>query len=291
MTGGQPHDGELSVVGIAQQLRAEGVSTLVVVSDEPKKYPGLPRGVSAHHRDEFDGLQRRMRGVRGTSIIIYDQTCAAEKRRRRKRNEYPDPDRRIIINQAVCEGCGDCGVQSNCIAIVPVETEFGRKRAIDQSACNKDFSCTNGFCPSFVSISGAKPRGSNFQASVTAARIADPVLPCLERGYALLITGIGGTGVVTISAMLGMAARLEQKGCVLLDMTGLAQKGGIRRESRSILIQPAFGGCEPDLRGRGRRHYWRRPSGNREQRSRHRAPGPHESSNECCADHARRVYP
>ena len=173
MTGGQPHEGNLTVDMIAAQVRAEGVERIAIVSDEPDKYKGVvqfPSGSTVHHRDDMDAVQRQLREVKGVSVLIYDQTCAAEKRRRRKRGTYPDPDKRVIINELVCEGCGDCSVQSNCLSVEPVETEFGRKRRIDQSSCNKDFSCVNGFCPSFVTVHGAKIR----KAEGTAGK-ADPL--------------------------------------------------------------------------------------------------------------------
>src|SRR5690606_19697020 len=161
MTGGQPHEGSLTVDMIARQVRAEGVDRIAIVTDEPEKYAGkaeFPAGASVHHRDDLDAVQRDLREVKGVSVLLYDQTCAAEKRRRRKRGTFPDPDKRVIINELVCEGCGDCGVKSNCVSVQPVETEFGRKRRIDQSSCNKDFSCLNGFCPSFVTVHGGKLR-------------------------------------------------------------------------------------------------------------------------------------
>jgi indolepyruvate ferredoxin oxidoreductase len=183
--------------------------------------------VRVHYRDELDAVQRRLREVPGVSAIIYDQTCAAEKRRRRKRGEFPDPDRRVVINERVCEACGDCGVQSNCVAVQPVETEFGRKRRIDQSACNKDFSCLKGFCPSFVTVHGGKVRkGSAGVGRSPFPVLPDPILPELTGTYGIVVTGVGGTGVITIAAILGMAAHLEGKGVVALDMVGLAQKGG-----------------------------------------------------------------
>ena len=159
MTGGQANDGGLTVDQIARQVAAEGASRVIVVSDEPWKYPkdtDWPRGLTVHHRDELDALQRELATVPGVSVLIYDQTCAAEKRRRRKRGTFPDPDKRVVINDLVCEGCGDCGVKSNCVSVQPLETEWGRKRTIDQSSCNKDYSCLNGFCPSFVTVHGAK---------------------------------------------------------------------------------------------------------------------------------------
>ncbi|HXU53338.1 MAG TPA: indolepyruvate ferredoxin oxidoreductase family protein, partial [Casimicrobiaceae bacterium] len=232
MTGGQPMDGPLDVPMVAHQLHAEGVKRIAIVSDEPDKYPtggAFPAGTTVDHRDELDRLQREFRELPGVTAIIYDQTCAAEKRRRRKRGLYPDPPKRVVINEAVCEGCGDCGVQSNCLSVIPVETEFGRKRAIDQSSCNKDFSCVKGFCPSFVTVHGGKLRkrkAAGKGAGDSFAALPEPMLPSTSEPYGILITGVGGTGVVTIGALLGMAAHLEGKGCSALDMTGLAQKGG-----------------------------------------------------------------
>ena len=231
MTGGQPHEGGLTVDMIARQVRAEGVDRIAIVTDEPEKYGGkaeFPAGATIDHRDDLDAVQRELREVKGVSVLLYDQTCAAEKRRRRKRGTFPDPDRRVIINELVCEGCGDCGVKSNCVAVQPVETEFGRKRRIDQSSCNKDFSCLNGFCPSFVTVHGGK-----LKKATGVAGSADPlegvpdVTPwTLDQGWSGIVDGIGGTGVVTIGAVLGMAAHLEGKGCGIIDMAGLAQKGG-----------------------------------------------------------------
>jgi len=233
MTGGQAHEGGLTVDAIARQVRAEGVERIALVSDEPDRYPAgtaWPPMMSVHHRSEMDGVQRELRDISGVTALIYDQTCAAEKRRRRKRGSYPDPDKRVIINELVCEGCGDCGVKSNCVSIQPVETEFGRKRRIDQSSCNKDFSCTDGFCPSFVTVHGGRIRKAD---TAVLKPVPDPLdgLPVpdvasLDRGWASIIDGVGGTGVVTIGAILGMAAHLEGKGCGMIDMAGLAQKGG-----------------------------------------------------------------
>ena len=230
MTGGQRHDGILNPAVIAQQIRAEGVQRIVVVTDEPDKYPlnyGFPPGVDIHHREDLDQVQRDLRTVKGVSAMIYDQTCAAEKRRRRKRGTFPDPQKRVFINEAVCEGCGDCGIASNCVAVTPKETELGRKRQIDQSACNKDFSCLNGFCPSFVTVEGAGPRKPKAVGDVPFPSLPDPGTVDLSDPYNVVVTGIGGTGVVTIGAILGMAAHLEGKGISVLDVAGLAQKNGM----------------------------------------------------------------
>ncbi len=229
MTGGQPAEGGLSVAAIAAQVRAEGVRRIAVIGDRTDAYPadaGFPSGVSFHHRDGLDALQRELRDCPGVSVLIYDQTCAAEKRRRRKRGLMPDPPERVFINERVCEGCGDCGVKSNCVAVVPVETEWGRKRAIDQSSCNKDFSCIKGFCPSFVSVVGARPRHNPGIGETSSVPLPAPDLPAAAEPYGIIVTGIGGTGVVTVAEVLGMAAHLEGKGVTSLDQTGLAQKNG-----------------------------------------------------------------
>ena len=230
MTGGQPIDGNLSVEQIVYQLRGEGIERIAIVSDQEKKYPdSFPRfeGLSFDHRSELDRVQRELRETSGTTIIIYDQTCAAEKRRRRKKKQYPDPARRVFINEEVCEGCGDCGVKSNCLSVLPKETELGRKREIDQSSCNKDFSCVEGFCPSFVSVIGGKLRSSagSKQANVMPS-MPEPTLPDLQQPWNVLVTGVGGTGVLTVSSILAMAAHIEGKGCATLNQTGLAQKFG-----------------------------------------------------------------
>jgi indolepyruvate ferredoxin oxidoreductase len=231
MTGGQPHEGGLSIDAIARQVRAEGVERIALVTDEPGKYGpsfDFPERMSLHHRDDLDAVQRELRAVNGVSVLLYDQTCAAEKRRRRKRGTFPDPDKRVIINELVCEGCGDCGVKSNCVSIQPVETEFGRKRRIDQSSCNKDFSCVNGFCPSFVTVHGARTRKAEGLSGLPEPLdgVPDARVKSCAGGWAAIIDGVGGTGVVTIGAVLGMAAHLEGKGCGVIDMAGLAQKGG-----------------------------------------------------------------
>ncbi|MBV9815623.1 MAG: indolepyruvate ferredoxin oxidoreductase family protein [Alphaproteobacteria bacterium] len=231
MTGGQPIDGGLTVPMLTRQLAAEGVRRIVVVTDEPDKYSAgvdFAPGAAVRHRDDLDAVQRELRDIEGVTAIVYDQTCAAEKRRRRKRGRFPDPAKRVFINDLVCEGCGDCSNTSNCLSVVPVETEFGRKREIDQSNCNKDYSCLKGFCPSFVTVHGGalKQRKADDLGEDEAASLPEPVHPSLDEPYGILVTGVGGTGVVTIGALLGMAAHLEGKGCTVLDMTGLAQKGG-----------------------------------------------------------------
>ena len=230
MTGGQANDGGLTVPQVARQVAAEGAKRVVVVTDEPTKYPpdiDWPKGLTIHHRDDLIAVQKELAEIEGVTVLIYDQTCAAEKRRRRKRHTFPDPDKRVIINELVCEGCGDCGVKSNCVSVQPLETEWGRKRTIDQSSCNKDFSCVKGFCPSFVTVHGATlKKGQGIGADHDLALLPDPKLPAIEQTYNIIVTGVGGTGVVTIGGILGMAAHLEGRGVGVLDMAGLAQKGG-----------------------------------------------------------------
>jgi indolepyruvate ferredoxin oxidoreductase len=230
MTGGQANDGGLTVPQVARQVAAEGARRVVVVTDEPKKYPreeAWPAGLTIRHRDDLIAVQKELAEIPGVTVLIYDQTCAAEKRRRRKRRTYPDPDKRVIINELVCEGCGDCGVQSNCVSIQPLQTEWGRKRTIDQSSCNKDFSCVKGFCPSFVTVHGAKlKKGVGAAADHDLAPLPDPKLPAINQTYNIIVTGVGGTGIVTVGGILGMAAHLEGRGVGVLDMAGLAQKGG-----------------------------------------------------------------
>ena len=231
MTGGQPLDGTLTVPQLTRQLAAEDVKRIVVMSDEPEKYKGVTDfspGVDIRHRDDLEATQIELRETPGVTALIYDQTCAAEKRRRRKRGLFPDPAVRVFINEMVCEGCGDCSIKSNCLAVIPVETEFGRKRAIDQHSCNKDYSCVNGFCPSIVTVhGGAVRRGRAVESGLAEfADLPEPARTELTKPYGILVAGVGGTGVVTIGALLGMAAHLEGKGVTVLDMTGLAQKGG-----------------------------------------------------------------
>ncbi|MFO1323510.1 MAG: indolepyruvate ferredoxin oxidoreductase family protein [Burkholderiales bacterium] len=227
MTGGQPVDGNLTVPQITRQVAAEGAKRIVVVTDDPDKYPrdvDFAPGVTVRHRDELDTVQRELREIPGLTVLVYDQTCAAEKRRRRKRGRMPDPPERVFINDAVCEGCGDCSDQSNCVSVKPLETELGRKRTIDQSACNKDYSCVKGFCPSFVTVRGARPRRS--AAQMPPGDLPMPAVPAVDAPFAILVTGIGGTGVITVGEMLGMAAHVEGRACSVLDNTGMAQKNG-----------------------------------------------------------------
>src|SRR3982750_949737 len=243
MTGGQRHDGPLDPAMISRQIAAEGVKPIVVVTDEPEKYPhgtAWAPGVTIRHRDELDKVQRELREVGGVSALIYDQTCASEKRRRRKRNQYPDPAKRVVINERVCEGCGDCSVKSNCLSVEPLETEFGRKRAINQSSCNKDFSCLKGFCPSFVTVEGGKLKKGRSAAKSGAdfPAVPEPATAPLDRPYGVLVTGIGGTGVITIGQILGRAAHLEGKGVSVLDMSGLAQKYGAVMSHVQLAARP-----------------------------------------------------
>jgi len=225
MTGGQAHEGGLRPGQIAREVLAAGVKRVVAVIDEKEERPELPAGIPVLPREKLIEVERELEKEPGVTVLLYVQTCAAEKRRRRKRGKFPDPDRRVFINPSVCEGCGDCGVQSNCVAILPLETPLGRKRQIDQSACNKDFSCLKGFCPSFVTVEGAQPKART-ATEFALPPLPDPALPELNGPWNLLITGVGGTGVVTVGALLTMAAHLEGKGASEMQMAGLAQKGG-----------------------------------------------------------------
>ena len=234
MTGGQPAEGVPTPSRISHQLYGEGVKRIAVVSDEPEKYgvnANFAEGTTINHRSEIDQVQKELRSWPGVTVMIYDQTCATEKRRRRKRGLMEDPDKRSFINDAVCEGCGDCSKTSNCISIEPLETKFGRKRKVNQSTCNKDFSCVDGFCPSFVTVQGASPR----KRKITAAsdlpidifnKLPKPKEINLDKPFDIVVTGIGGTGVVTIGALIGMASHMENKGVSVLDQVGVAQKGG-----------------------------------------------------------------
>lgn len=230
MTGGQPVDGQLTVPMITHQVYQEGVKRVAVVTDEPEKYgnsPGFAKGTTVHHRRELDAVQRELREIKGTTTIIYDQTCAAEKRRRRKRGTFPDPAKRAFINDRVCEGCGDCSKKSNCLSVQPVETEYGRKRMIHQSSCNKDFSCVDGFCPSFVTVHGGDMKRGVAKAG-NQDTIPLPQIATIKPGdnFSALVAGVGGTGVITIGALLGTAAHIEGKGISIVDQMGFAQKGG-----------------------------------------------------------------
>jgi len=246
MTGGQPigerPEGH-SVVQIQKSLLSEGVKKLVIVTDEPAKYEGvtLEAGVTVHHRDELDDIQRQFREIAGTTTIIYDQTCATEKRRRRKRGKLAEPEKRVVINELVCEGCGDCSVQSNCLSVEPVETEFGRKRRINQNSCNKDYSCVKGFCPSFVTVEGGQLKKAKKEKRGDLSALPplpEPALPLAEDAWGIVVGGVGGTGVITIGSLLGMAAHLEGKGVVTQDAGGLAQKGGATWSHIQIANRP-----------------------------------------------------
>jgi len=231
MTGGQPIDGTMRVPEMTRELDAEGVKRVVVVTDEPHKYAGvtnLAPGATVHHRDEMDAIQKELRDIPGCTAIVYDQTCATEKRRRRKRGTMAVPSKTVVINELVCEGCGDCSVASNCLSVEPVETEFGRKRRINQNTCNKDYSCVNGFCPSFVTVEGTlkKPKQEKKGDPFALPAIPEPALPAAGEAWGIVVAGVGGTGVITIGQLLGMAAHLEGKGVVTQDSAGLAQKGG-----------------------------------------------------------------
>ena len=246
MTGGQ-QVGERAeghtVIQIQKSLLSEGVKKLVIVTDEPAKYDGvaLEAGVTVHHRDELDDIQRQFREITGTTAIVYDQTCATEKRRRRKRGKLADPEKRVVINELVCEGCGDCSVQSNCLSVEPVETEFGRKRRINQNSCNKDFSCLKGFCPSFVTVEGGQLKKAKKEQRGDLSALPplpEPALPAAEQAWGIVVGGVGGTGVITIGSLLGMAAHLEGKGVVTQDAGGLAQKGGATWSHIQIANRP-----------------------------------------------------
>ena len=259
MTGGQRHDGELTVPALVRQLQAEGLERVEVVAEDPDRWFGLlPQDVTLSHRDELDAVQRRLREIPGVTAIVYDQLCAAEKRRRRKRGALEAPPRRAFINDLVCEGCGDCSAVSNCIAVVPVDTPIGRKRQVNQSSCNTDLSCIKGFCPSFVTVEGvvprrARPGAPKVDPAQVAEGIPEPVLPVLDRPHAMRLAGSGGTGVITVSAILAEAAALDGNAVVALDQTGLAQKNGavvshvrIARDPRA-LAAPRIGPGEADV--------------------------------------------
>ena len=246
MTGGQPVDGPLSVARVAYSVRAEGIERIAIVSDEPERFTAgdFPRGTTFSHRRELDAIQRELRDIPGVTVLIYAQTCATEKRRRRKRGQMPDPDKFVVINDLVCEGCGDCSVESNCLSVVPKETPFGRKREIDQHSCNKDYSCLNGFCPSFVTVEGGQrqppaPLSGSARLETAAADLPDPDVANINHCYDLLVTGVGGTGVVTVGQLITMAAHLEGKGSSVLDFMGFAQKFGPVLSYIRIARQPS----------------------------------------------------
>ncbi len=278
MTGGQPIDGTLKVPEMTRELDAEGAKRVVVVTDEPEKYEPseiksrLAPGVTVHHRDDLDAVQKELREVRGCTVIVYDQTCATEKRRRRKRGTMEDPARRVVINELVCEGCGDCSVQSNCLSVEPIETEFGRKRRINQNTCNKDYSCLKGFCPSFVTVEGGKLKsgkkggGSSRPKLSSVGTPPDPVLPVAERPWGIVVAGVGGTGVITIGQLLGMAAHLEGKGIVTQDCRRPGAEG-----RRDLEPHPDRQSPRGDLLHQGR-HRRGRP-GDRLRSDRRRRPG------------------
>ena len=257
MTGGQGNDGGLDAPRIAREVAAMGVKNLAIVYDSKEDVDAadFPSGLAMHERANLQSVQEDFAQKSGVSVILYIQTCAAEKRRRRKRGLFPDPDKRVFINPDVCEGCGDCGVQSNCVSIVPHETELGRKRAIDQSSCNKDFSCIKGFCPSFVTVEGGTPRKAA-TAELVLPDLPLPELPKIKGTHNVVITGVGGTGVVTIGALLAQAAQLDGKGAGMMEMAGLAQKGGavhihcrlVRRRAISA-IRVALGECDALIGG------------------------------------------
>src|SRR4051794_28679750 len=252
MTGGQHVDGELSPQQITFQLHSEGIREIYLVSENPDTYPAneIAPGVKTAHRDELDAVQKTLRKVKGASAIVFVQTCAAEKRRRRKRGTMEDPARRVLINPAVCEGCGDCSVQSNCISVEPLETEFGRKRAINQSTCNKDYSCVKGFCPSFVTVDGGKMRKRAPAGVGDIGALPEPASrPNLDKPYNIAVGGVGGTGVLTIGALLGMAAHIEGKASMILDMSGLAQKGGAVLSHVRLSDHPAEVTCSRIVTG------------------------------------------
>ncbi|HIC42044.1 MAG TPA: indolepyruvate ferredoxin oxidoreductase family protein, partial [Pelagibacterales bacterium] len=244
LTGGQALDGLPTVAQMSRQLESEGVKKIAIITDEPNKYKSRDKfsnNSRVYDRKEIIDVQIKLSQINDTTAIIYDQTCAAEKRRRIKKSILPEPNKKIFINEKVCEGCGDCGIQSNCISIVPVETEYGRKRQIDQSNCNKDYSCVDGFCPSFVSVVGDVKLKTNVNNSLIErinSTISEPILPEIQQSYGIMIAGIGGTGVVTIGAILATAAQIDGKGSGVLDMTGLAQKGGAVKSFLRIFNDP-----------------------------------------------------
>jgi indolepyruvate ferredoxin oxidoreductase len=256
MTGGQPVDGQLTVSQIAAQMRAEGVKRIAIVSEDPGRHrgnPAVPAGVTFDSRSRLEAIQRELREEPGVSVLIYDQVCATEKRRRRKRGKMEHSARRAVINASICEGCGDCSRASNCLSVEPLETEFGRKRKINQSTCNQDFTCVEGFCPSFVSVYGASPK-RRAPAAHEIGELPEPPVPQIgPDGYNILMTGIGGLGITSLAAILGMAAHIQNRQVRIMDQIGLAQKGGgvyshLRiGETGSELYSPRIGPGQADL--------------------------------------------
>ena len=295
MTGGQHVDGDLSPQQITFQLHSEGIRDIYLVSENPEAYPAseIAPGTKTAHRDELDAVMKTLREVKGASAIVFVQTCAAEKRRRRKRGTLEDPARRVLINPAVCEGCGDCSVQSNCISVEPLETEMGRKRTINQSSCNKDYSCLKGFCPSFVTVDGGKLRRRAPADLGDIGDLPEPASrPSLERPYNVAVGGVGGTGVLTIGALLGMAAHIEGKASMILDMSGLAQKGGAVlshvRLSRTYRRRHLFAHRHRHRRSRDRR---RRGGGGRQGNHHAVRIQPHPRRHQHPSDSDRRFHP
>ena len=245
MTGGQPVDGPLTIPAIAHSVRAEGIGRIAILSDDPEQFKArdFPAGTTFSHRRDLDGVQRELRDIPGVTVLIYAQTCATEKRRRRKRGLMEDPHKFVVINDLVCEGCGDCSVESNCLSVIPKETPFGRKRQIDQNSCNKDYSCVNGFCPSFVTVEGLRKQAAGISAdrqlATAAADLPEPRPATIDGCYDLLVTGVGGTGVVTVGQLITMAAHLEGKGASVLDFMGFAQKFGPVLSYIRIAEEPA----------------------------------------------------
>ncbi|MEM9438507.1 MAG: indolepyruvate ferredoxin oxidoreductase family protein, partial [Pseudomonadota bacterium] len=241
MTGGQPHEGEVSPRQMVGQLLAEGVNRIALVSDEPEKFKGIDAqpGVTTHHRTEMEAVQAELRKIPEVTVLIYDQPCATERRRLRKRGKWHDPDKRVFINSEVCEGCGDCSTVSSCMAIEPKETKLGRKRQINQSSCNKDFSCVEGFCPSFVTVHGAKPRKAETkEVDIDASRLPEPEIAAFDGSWSILVSGIGGAGVVTVGQTLSVAAHADGYFSSNLDITGLAQKYGAVHSHVKIATKP-----------------------------------------------------
>ena len=258
MTGGQGNDGQLTAVRIVNELLAMGIENTVLVYDDKEdlSLSEFPSKIEKFDRTKLNYVQEKLSKIKGVTAIVYVQTCAAEKRRRRKRGLFPDPNKRLFINTDICEGCGDCGVQSNCVAVTPIETELGRKREIDQSNCNKDFSCLNGFCPSFVSLEGASVKKSE-QTDFVLPTLEQPKIPSIDGSHNIVVTGVGGSGVVTIGALIAQAAQIDGLGAGMMEMAGLAQKGGAvhihcrlaKSPNEISAIRVAMGECDALIGG------------------------------------------